>query len=61
MKALEEHEKQLVRSSSEKEPLTPINDNEIINEIQNLSKQIDFKNLVYYVKVESGPKNSVYS
>ena len=40
MKAIKEHEKQLVRSSSEKELLTPINDNEITNEIQNLSKQI---------------------
>ena len=30
--------------------------NEKMGEIQNLSKQINFNNLIYYFKNESGPK-----
>ena len=30
-----------------------------MGEIQNLSKQINFKNLTYYFKGESGPKDVI--
>ena len=30
-----------------------------MDEIQNLSKQINFNNLIYYVKGESGPKSFI--
>ena len=30
-----------------------------MGEIQNLRKQIDFNNLTYYFKVESGPRNFI--
>ena len=33
--------------------------NKIIGEIQNLSSQIDFNNLIYYFNSESCPKNSI--
>ena len=33
--------------------------NDRIDEIQNLNKQIDFNNLVYYFKSESGPKHFI--
>ena len=65
--AIEEHRKYLVKSSSETESLTLLKQkenfeelaNEKINEIQDLSKQIDFNNLFYYIKGESGPKNFI--
>ena len=31
--------------------------NKGINEVQNLSKQTDFNNLIYYLKGESAPKS----
>ena len=51
---MEEHGKQVVKSSSEKEALTLLKqkiffeelDNETINEIQDKSKQIDFNNFL---------------
>ena len=54
IKAFEEHRKQLVQSSSVKEPSTHLKEKEIfeelaykiIDEIQNLSKQINFNNLL---------------
>ena len=63
-KALEKHGKQQFKSSSKKEPLIHVKQIEIfeeffnkrINEIQNLSKHIDFNNLTYYFKGENGPK-----
>ena len=33
--------------------------NDRIDEMQNLNKQIDFNNLVYYFKSESGPKHFI--
>ena len=30
-----------------------------MSEVQNLNKQIDFNNLIYYFKGESGPKNFI--
>ena len=67
IKALEEHAKQLVKSSSEKESLTFLKQKEIfeelanerMGEIQNLSKQINFNNLIYHFKGESDPKNFI--
>ena len=62
LKALEEHRKQQTKSSSEKESLTHLKQrneegaNERMGEIQNLSKQIDFNNLIYYFNGESGTK-----
>ena len=52
IEAIEKHVKQLAKSSSEKE-------SERIDEIQNLSKQIDFNNLIYSFKGESSPKNFI--
>ena len=59
--ATEVHGKQLLKSSSEKESLLLFEifsefSNERINTIQDLIKQIDFNNLAYYFKGESGPK-----
>ena len=62
--AIEVHGKQLLKSSSEKESLLLLKQKEIfsefsnerINTIQDLIKQIDFNNLAYYFKGESGPK-----
>ena len=62
--ATEVHGKQLLKSSSEKESLLLLKQKEIfsefsnerINTIQDLIKQIDFNNLAYYFKGESGPK-----
>ena len=56
IKTLEDHGKQLVKSSSEEESLTLLKQKEIfeeltnerVDEIQNLSKQIDFTILVYF-------------
>ena len=55
--------KQLVKSSDEKESLTHSKQKEIfeelankrIDEIQNLSKNVDFNNLTYYFRSESAP------
>ena len=67
IKALQEHEKELVKSSSGKKSLAFLKQKEIfqeltnekIDEIQTLSKHIDFNNLVYYFKGESGSKNFI--
>ena len=65
IKALEEHGKQIVKSSDEKESLTILNQkkkisevfsNERMGEIENLSKQTDFNNLIYYFKGENKSK-----
>ena len=56
----EEHRKQLVKSSCEKEPFKLLKQKEIfeelanerMGEIQNLRKQIDFNNLTYYLRVK---------
>ena len=64
IEAIEEHRKQLVKSISEKESLALLKQKDIfeelakgrIDEIQDLSKQIDFNNLVYYCKGEIGLK-----
>ena len=63
MKALEEHRKQLVISSCEKESLTSLKQKEIfeeianerIGEILNFSKQIDLNDLIYYFKGGKSP------
>ena len=65
MKALEEHGKELVKYRDKKVSLTRSKQKEIfkdltnrrMEEIQNLSKQIDFDNLIYYFKGESASKN----
>ena len=65
IEAIEDHVKQLVKSSSEEESLSLLKHKEIfreladerINEIQNFSKWIGFNNLVYYFKGEIGQKN----
>ena len=57
----------MVKFSSEKESLTLLKQRETfeelvierIDEIQNLSKLIDFNNLVYYFKGECGTKNFI--
>ena len=67
IKALEEHGKQLVKSSDEKKFSTHLKqkeffeelDNKRTDEIQNLSKQNDFNNLTYYFKDKSTPKNII--
>ena len=64
IKALEEHGKKLMKSSSEKQSLTLLKQKEIfeelanerMDEIQNLSKQINFNNLTYYFNGNSDPK-----
>ena len=64
-RALEEHRKQLVKSSIEKKPLTLLKQKEIfkelsterMGEIQILDKQIDFKNSIYYFKSKSDSKD----
>ena len=69
IEAIEEHGKQLFKSRCDKEYLTILKQNEIfeelanekIDEIQNLSKQIDFNNLIYYFQGESGPRNFIGS
>ena len=69
IEAIEEHGKQLFKSRWDKEFLTILKQNEIfeelanekIDEIQNLSKQIDFNNLIYYFQGESGPRNFIGS
>ena len=62
-KALEEHGKQLVKYSDEKESLTHSKQKEVANkimeEIQDLSKQIDFNNLTYNYKGESARKKFI--
>ena len=67
IEAIEEHGKQLFESTSEKESLKFLKQKEISeelanersDEIQNFSEQIDFNNLIYYFKGESGPKNFI--
>ena len=62
---LNEHGKELVKSSSEKESLTLLKQKEIfeefanqrICEIQNLNKQINFNNLIYHLRVKMIQKN----
>ena len=64
-KALEKHEKQQFKSRSEKESLIHVKQTEIfeeffnkgIDEIQNLSKQIDFNKLTYHFKGKNATKN----
>ena len=64
IKALEEHGKQLVKYNNEKESSTHSKQKEIfeglankrMEEIQDLSKQIDFHNLTYHNK---GPKTFI--
>ena len=58
---LEEHGKQLVRYSDEKEPSAIKKKskelaNRRIEEMQDLNKQIDFSNLIYYYKGNTAPK-----
>ena len=65
IKALEENRKQLVTSSGEKESLTLLKQREIFEElvndgeIQSLIKHINFNNLIYHFKGESGPKRFI--
>ena len=67
IKALEKHEQQLVEYSHDKESLTHSNQtfeelaNKRMEEIQNLSKQIDFNNLTCHYKSKSIPKNTYRS
>ena len=72
IKALEEHEKQLLKYSNEKEFLTHLKQKEIFKELVNrrmeepvnrrmkeiwdLRKQIDFNNLIYHYKNKTVPK-----
>ena len=64
IKAIENQGKQLVEFSGEKKSLTISKQKEIfeelanekMGEIQNLSKQIDFNNLIHYFKSNSDPK-----
>ena len=66
-KALEKHGKKLVEYSKEKEPSTHSKQKEIyedivnkrMEEIQYLSKQIDFNNLSYYYKSKNDPNNFI--
>ena len=66
MRALEEHGKQLVKYSDDKGSLADSKQKEIleelanrrIEEIKNLSKQIDFNNLTYHYKSKSIPKKN---
>ena len=59
--------KQLVKSNVEKESLTILKQKEVFDEvanermceIQNLSKQTNFNNLIYYFKDQSGPKDFI--
>ena len=56
-----------MKSKGENDPLTLLKtklifeelDNERMGEIQNLSKQIAFHNLIYYFKDEKNPKNFI--
>ena len=67
IKALEEYGKQLLKSSDEKESSTHSKRKEIfeelankrIDEIKNLSKQIDFNNLNHYFRSKSALKNFI--
>ena len=67
IKALEKHGMQLMKSSSEKNSLTLLNQkdifdeliNEGMDEIQRLRDQIDFNNLIYYFKDKSVAKYSI--
>ena len=67
IKTLKDHGKQLVKSSSGKESLTLSKPKDIfealaherIVEIQNLSKQIDFNNFIYYFNGKSDPKHFI--
>ena len=64
MQALEEHGKQLVKYNDEKESLTHSKQKEIfeelankrMEEVQDLSKQIDFNKLTYHYKGKTAPK-----
>ena len=64
MKGLEEYGEQLVKSNDEKESLTHSKHKEIckelasekMEEIQDLSKQIDFNNLTYHYNSKNVPK-----
>ena len=66
-RALEEHGKQLVKYSDEKESLTHSKQKEMFKELANrrmeeirdLSRQIDFNNLVYHYKSKIVPKKFV--
>ena len=63
MKALEEHRKQLIKSSSEKDSVELLKQKESFDEFVNerrfeinkLSKEIDFKNLTYHYTGKSVP------
>ena len=67
MKALEDHEKQLIKPTSEKESPTILKQkdifeefvNEIIDEIRKLSKQIVFNILICYFKGKKGSENFI--
>ena len=67
IKALEEHEKQLIKSSSEKDSLEPLEQKEIFDEffnerkfeINKSSEEIDFNNLTYHYTRKSAPKHFV--
>ena len=66
-KALEKNGKQLVKSSVERQPAILLKQketfeelaNEKMSEIQNLSKLINFNNLIYCFKCESSPKSFI--
>ena len=73
LKAVQEDGRQEVKSCSEKESLTLLKHKtnlvpknvfeevsyETMGCIQNLSKQIDFNDLIYYFQGKSGPKNFI--
>ena len=67
IKALEEHGKQLVKSSDEKESLTHSKQKEIfkglankrMEQLQDLSKLIDFNNLTHHYKNKNVPKKFI--
>ena len=63
MKPLEEHSKQLIKSSSEKNSVELLKQKEIFDEFVNerrleinkLSEEIDFRNLTYHYTGKSAP------
>ena len=63
IRVFEGHGKQLLKSSGEKESSVLLKQKQLANErmgeIQNLSKQISFKNLLYYFKSNSDPKRFI--
>ena len=66
-KVLQEHGKQLVEYSKEKEPSAHSKEKEICEDIvnkrmretQDLSKKINFNNLTYHLNVKNDPKNVI--